>query len=385
MKIQKECVYCGGAFETTQYRLSLGRGLYCSTQCRYEDPNRKKEISLKRFIAKHRRTPQELESFLNENEITLTEYSRLSSIPVGTLSRELKFFGVTPYKMAKKCMRTYRCNYCAKSFEGWDRPSRTNRNSYCSVECAKNARRGTFDEKRFEITNYQFGIPGQSLGDYQYIELGKRQKSFVNRDKVNHFFFQKGIVDEKTAYVFGVLLTDGSIYRDKKGSYCIRLQMTDLDIVEKISSILQNKNPLMTNRSRRTLTLSIASPYLFNDLDALGCGPNKTEFANYPLIPANLHQHLIRGIVDGDGSWAIRKDGSISLQICGNDLLMYGVYKRISHHLCFSPQSVQYPIEFDKRIKEVFSKFISDTISCLYGYKRSQYIGPHRSFEKTSR
>jgi excisionase family DNA binding protein len=127
--------------------------------------------------------------------------------------------------------------------------------------------------------------------------------------------------------------------------------MTDIDIVQKVSKILQNKKKLTSSLTRKTLTLNITSPYLFSDLNALGCIPNKTRYATYPQIADDLDRHLIRGIMDGDGSWVIRKNRMISLQICGNNLLMYGIYSKILLHLGISPQSVQYPIEHDPRIK----------------------------------
>ncbi|MCA1643767.1 MAG: helix-turn-helix domain-containing protein [Acidobacteria bacterium] len=264
----------------------------------------------------------------------------------------MKKFGVKLYSSPLKLKTAFRCKLCGRVFECYQRPSRSNRNIYCSPECSKEAKRKVFNEESFRVNLYRFNAPVKNVGDYSNLAIGKRQKSFVNRDKLDHFFFRQGIYDEGTAYLFGVLITDGNLYRDKKGTFSVRLQLTDHDIVEKISALLRNRNPLYADSQRRTCTLLLTSPYLFHDLSALGCVPKKTTLATYPLVPGKMDRHLIRGIIDGDGSWVIRKkDGLLSLQICGNDLLMFGVYKSIINHLKISPQSVQYPSTYNSRIK----------------------------------
>ncbi len=347
----RSCQHCGAEFKTSQYRVNTGRGVFCSRECKYKALRPSEGKLIENFIAKHNRTPQDLSLYLNENKTTLTQYSKLCSIPVGTLGKQLKRFGVYAYKAPLKVISSFDCNYCGNAFKAYERPSRIKRNVYCGVECQKASKRKAFDDRQFRISRYQFAPPLETLGNYKSLELGSRQRSFVNKDKVDHFFFRQGIHAEGTSYVYGVLLTDGNLYRDKKGTYQVRLQMTDMDIVEQVSMIMQNKNPLYVDRVRQTATLLMTSPYLFHDLCALGCVPNKTAFASYPLVPGDLDCHLIRGIIDGDGSWVIKRDGLLYLQICGNDLLMYGVYRRIFEHLRISPQSAQYPVEFDRRIK----------------------------------
>ena len=42
-----------------------------------------------------------------------------------------------------------------------------------------------------------------------------------------------------------------------------------------------------------------------NDLSTLGCGIAKTHKLEYPIIPAELDRHFIRGYFDGDGSYTV--------------------------------------------------------------------------------
>ncbi len=189
------------------------------------------------------------------------------------------------------------------------------------------------------------------MGQYDSLRLGRREKSFVNRHNLDHFFFKKGIHDEATAWVFGVLLTDGSVGRRAQGGWATRLEMTDHDIVEKAAMALQFQGRLSESKTRNTKRLVMTSAYLAHDLTALGCGERKTESANYPVLEDDLDRHFIRGVIDGDGSWVHLASGLVLLMVCGHDELIYGLFKTIEQHLGIRPQSLQYPGEWDDRIK----------------------------------
>lgn len=229
-------------------------------------------------------------------------------------------------------VQNFICKQCTKYFSARLSPSRKNRNIYCSVDCKKHAQRKIFKDSNFHLENYAFFIP-EDVGNYEKLHLGKREKQFVNKNKADHFFFQHGIHDERTAYILGIFLTDGSIGTSNHGSKYVRLQMTDKDIVEDVYKALNIKTKLQYSISRNAYSFSIASPYLHHDLTSLGCVENKTQVINYPFIPKELDKHLIRGIIDGDGSWWITKEGICLMAICGNNLLLNGIYLTIRNHL----------------------------------------------------
>ncbi|MDM5313847.1 hypothetical protein [Peribacillus frigoritolerans] len=153
----------------------------------------------------------------------------------------------------------------------------------------------------------------------------------------------------------GKSLKELEVLTNKRGqkiicSYIARLQLTDLDIIDKVASILEFKNKLIESRgsfrgkkTKQTKIIHLNSPYIYNDLVALGCGLNKTYYASYPLIPDCLDHHFIRGVLDGDGSFYINKVGNLYLKFFGNDLLMYGIYLKIKHHLNVVPIGCDYP------------------------------------------
>lgn len=198
--------------------------------------------------------------------------------------------------------------------------------------------------------------PKKKLGNYSEIVVGDRIRKFVNKNKVNHLFFKNGIIDEKTAYIFGLLLTDGSVGKNKNGGYCVRIGLTDNDIIKKIASAMNYKNSISFYDKRKAYTINISSPYLYYDLSVLGCVSNKTHYASYPFIIDDLDRHFLRGVIDGDGSWWLKK-GSLFLAICGNDLLLYGIYLKIKKHLNLTPQSLQYPRDWNTRYKRKMVSF----------------------------
>jgi hypothetical protein len=149
------------------------------------------------------------------------------------------------------------------------------------------------------------------------------------------------VINEEAAYVLGVLITDGST-SIKKTWYRVRLQMTDYDIIESIAKLLAPEKKLYFSKAKNAWSLEISSPWLYHDLEALGCTVNKTETVGYPLISPELDRHYIRGAIDGDGSWRLIS-GRLRLKFCGNDLHVWGFYDRIRYHLGIEPHNIHYP------------------------------------------
>jgi protein-tyrosine-phosphatase len=118
-------------------------------------------------------------------------------------------------------------------------------------------------------------------------------------------FFDK-IDSEVKAWVLGLIYTDGN----NRGDDVIRLCMTDLDIIEKVREALKAENPISFRPGRKShhktqYTIAISRKGISDKLTKLGCMPNKTfllKFPNEHILPANLHNHFIRGALDGDGS-----------------------------------------------------------------------------------
>lgn len=126
--------------------------------------------------------------------------------------------------------------------------------------------------------------------------------------KENYF----SVIDtEEKAYFLGLILTDGSIIKDRQekrqDSISLELIETDVEILNKFreeicsnASLYYNKRK---NRNNGTYTLSFRSNQISNDLSKYGIVPNKTYVMKHlPRLSEELMIPFIRGIIDGDGS-----------------------------------------------------------------------------------
>ncbi|KAA0259080.1 helix-turn-helix domain-containing protein [Deferribacter autotrophicus] len=305
------------------------------------------------------------QGYIQMNKLKLEDVAKLVGLSIDMTIRNMRRHGIVPYTELSNARKEYVCQYCGKTFYNYKHREKDSRNIYCSIKCRIDANRKTFSYKkfRFDITKYEFTKPLPELGDYTSI-TGFRRKQFVNRDKINHFFFQKGIVDEKTAYLFGLFLSDGSIGRTNT-SYYIRIGLADEDLVKLISKLIDSKYPIKVTHfenKKSIYILRVYSWYLYHDLQCLGCGERKTYYANYPYIEDdNLHKHFIRGVLDGDGSWYMH-NGSLNLSFCSNDKLLFGITKVIDKILGITPTSLYYP---EKGNMKTFCKIEYSPISTI--------------------
>lgn len=140
------------------------------------------------------------------------------------------------------------------------------------------------------------------LVDNNIPQIRRRSKNkFVNE---NYF----SLIDtEEKAYILGLLFTDGNVSYNKERQPNIRisLKLSDVDILLRIKDELNLNCSLIYDKreKKETATLSFRSQKIANDLEKYGIIPNKTYLTKQiPKIKEELLPHLIRGIIDGDGS-----------------------------------------------------------------------------------
>ena len=137
--------------------------------------------------------------------------------------------------------------------------------------------------------------------------------------------FFDNIDTEEKAYILGLLYADGYNNTDKN-DVCISLKEDDVDILNKITNIIQPTKPLFyldmspENRgmknSKSQYRLTINNKHISKRLVELGCGKAKTSIITFPTesqLPKELQRHFIRGYFDGDGS--ISKGKSYKIDI----------------------------------------------------------------------
>lgn len=123
--------------------------------------------------------------------------------------------------------------------------------------------------------------------------------------------FNEAILDTWTpqsAYLLGWVITDGGIYSRTHGAdnYTLSFDLKDQEAVETLAGILEHPSGASLT-SRGYWTLRAHSAHLVRRLQELGVGPAKSLSTTLPDVPGEVFSHLVRGIVEGDGSLTLHE------------------------------------------------------------------------------
>jgi len=115
----------------------------------------------------------------------------------------------------------------------------------------------------------------------------------------------------ESAYVLGLLLTDGNVMNTPHQSY-VRILMKEIDgdVIEFVRNTICSNAKIAIKHG--FCNVKIGSKILVNNLQQYGIVPAKSSITKYPPgIPDNLNNFFILGLMDGDGSWTngFTKDG----------------------------------------------------------------------------
>lgn len=341
--------------------------------------NARNLIDCAKFKKQHGMFPKDLEIFLKEQKITVSQYANSKKMSSDAVQHQFARFHIKAPCAELIVKVGVTCPQCGLIFHVYPNKLLSGRGRYCSKKCANAAMR-VLPNNKFLCPVPCYIIP-QGIGDYSQLALGIRQRQFVNRNSVNHFFFKDGVLNEAHAYVLGILATDGSVDNfSKKQGYRVRLEMMDHDIVNTVADLLEYQNTRSISASRGSLSIGISSPYLFHDLTGLGCVLKKTDKLQYPAIPHNLDRHFIRGAIDGDGSWRLIGQ-RLRLKFCGHDQFVWGFVDRIKSHLHVEPHGVEYP---NKRKMQSFCSIEYNTTDSVlirnWVYSDAIYFGARRHY-----
>lgn len=155
----------------------------------------------------------------------------------------------------------------------------------------------------------RYGVYSNAIrGILQRRHVKFRSLSLANRKyKINETFFDTIDTEEK-AYILGLFYADGSNNIRRYKAY-IMLAEQDVDILEKIRSIISPSKPLLYSK-RKNNNLKHQNRYMFYidnkhisiQLEKLGCVTNKTQSLTFPKwLNKKLYNHFLRGYFDGDG------------------------------------------------------------------------------------
>lgn len=173
-------------------------------------------------------------------------------------------------------------------------------------------------------------------------DVSKYSKAKLNNPNANERFF-KNIDSEEKAYFLGLLISDGNVFKDSTGrqaSISITLDLNDEYILQKFKEVL-NINTSISKDGRGCGQIAIRSNLMADDLKQYGVVPRKSYITYLPKINDIYMSHLIRGILDGDGSIlakpSSKQDGHNrylhSISFCGSHQLMEDIAKYLYNNL----------------------------------------------------
>lgn len=167
--------------------------------------------------------------------------------------------------------------------------------------------------------------------------IPKWTKVQINSPNLNEGFFD--IIDnESKAYFLGLLISDGNVFNDGSG----RQTYTSITLNEKDRYMLDifkehiGTNTAINSDGRGCYVVGIRSNRVAKDLEKYGVVSRKSFKTYLPDIPEEMMPHLLRGILDGDGSIrAVQRNIGYAhyISYCGSARLMTDISEYCFRHL----------------------------------------------------
>lgn len=157
----------------------------------------------------------------------------------------------------------------------------------------------------------------------------KYKKAKIKSPNLIENYFES-IDTEDKAYFLGLIISDGNIFQDntygRQSSISITLDLNDEYILNAFKQAVKTTT-IVGKDGRGCGTIAVRSDIMANDLAKYGIVPRKSFVTYLPSISNELMPHLIRGILDGDGSIQAKineKTNKFShyISFCGTHKLM---------------------------------------------------------------
>lgn len=145
------------------------------------------------------------------------------------------------------------------------------------------------------------------LGILKKHKINTSDSSKYSKVRNQHAF--KEIDTELKAWLLGYIIADGNVYKpNKKNSlvFQFEVQERDIEVLERLCELIEYPKDqirkIERNNHNPTVKISFHSRELCEDLMRYGVVPRKSPTAYIPEISSELKRHLIRGLLDGDGT-----------------------------------------------------------------------------------
>lgn len=161
------------------------------------------------------------------------------------------------------------------------------------------------------------------------------KKARLHNPSLREDFFSN-IDSEAKAYFLGLILTDGNVFHEKNGnrqsSISITLNAEDSYLLDEFKTAV-NAETSMSSDGRGCNYVAVRSDIMARDLYRYGVVPRKScKEINLPSVSDSMMPHLVRGILDGDGSVLHSKNWEWqSIVFCGSHTLMQDISNLYSH------------------------------------------------------
>lgn len=205
---------------------------------------------------------------------------------------------------------------------------------------------------------------------------------------INNTAFENINTEEK-AYFLGWMISDGNISKNRN-RITLELQKQDISIIHRFRKFL-NIQTKICDVERKLCTNGykhICSNYktycdsikLKNDLNKYGVIPNKSLKAYVPVIDENLLPHLLRGIMEGDGSIYQDKYKNWRVQFLGTKQLCKDVQNIFNNKLNLPKHSIS---RYKKIYRTTWCKkeHVHSILSYLYNNASLDLVLP-RKYER---
>lgn len=206
----------------------------------------------------------------------------------------------------------------------------------------------TKDEIAFIKENYmsltyreiadKFGVSEKHVkGRINYMKMPKTRR-------FNNDYFQ--IIDSDIkAYFLGFIFADGWICsntQNRNYEFGMQLQSEDKYILDKLNEelggihLITHNEPYtseikgVVTHHKSSDTLRVFSRQIVDDLISHGIALNKSQKDIHPIIEDNLFFDFLRGYIDGDGCYYIKKKNTLYMHItCGSDVPLKWIQNKL--------------------------------------------------------
>lgn len=156
--------------------------------------------------------------------------------------------------------------------------------------------------------------------------MGKTYEKY----SINESIFEE--LDEKSAYILGVVFSDGNI---EKNNSRLCISSKDIGWLEDIANVFGNP-PIRKriNNLGEWYVLSVNRKKVVSDLMKYGITQNKSLTMKFPKLSSDSLRHFIRGYFDGDGhiGWDKKRGYEIDFA-CGSEEFSRSFVNVLNEHV----------------------------------------------------